>query len=154
MRSVYHLEKIDLIVLFLGRERRLWRWLCWHQPGLLYECTIWSYLQVDYNCWGGICMANTRTDTSGTSNDSDKLCNIFIQVHIQGNEWCGRPPPLTHTHVHPHMHIHTCTHTCPYTPTHVHEHLCWWDIRGNDDSLSRYVVICTFLMLIGDCTLP
>ena len=28
-------------------------------------------------------IANTRNDTSGTSDDSDKLCNSFIQVHVQ-----------------------------------------------------------------------
>ena len=113
--AVYHIEKLDSVAYFLGRERGLWSWLwhrispweavlvldessCWHQPGLLYEsgaiCT-W-----DIYCWGRhIYIANT---TSGTSGDFNKFCNTFIQVHIQ---WCARPPPPTHTHVH------TCTHT-------------------------------------------
>ena len=67
--------------------------VCFH------ECTIWSYLQVRYILLREAYIANTRNDTSWTSGDSDK-CNNFIQVHIQGNEWCGRPPPPTHAHAH------------------------------------------------------
>ena len=37
---------------------------------------------------------NTRNDTSGTSSDSDKLCNSLIQVHIQRT----RPPQWTKLH--------------------------------------------------------
>ena len=46
-------------------------------------------------------IANTRNDTSGTSSDSDKLCNSFIQVHIQGkSDVEDLPLPHTHTHMH------------------------------------------------------
>ena len=51
-------------------------------------------------------IANTRSYTSGTLGDSDRLCNSFIQVDVEDL---------------PHMHTHdtcACTHTCTYTHTH------------------------------------
>ena len=71
---------------------------------MLYECTIWSYLQVRYILLTEAYIGNTWNDTTETSSDSGK-CNSFIQVHIHGNEW---PAPPTHT----------CMHTaCRTTPT-------------------------------------
>ena len=73
---------------------------------MLYECTIWSYLQVDYNYMlrEAYIAINARNNASGTSGNFDKY-NSFIQVHTQGKEWCGRPPPPTqHTHTHPSTH--------------------------------------------------
>ena len=53
---------------------------------MLYECTIWSYVKMSYILLREAYIANTRNDISVTFADSDKLCNCFIQVHIQGNE--------------------------------------------------------------------
>ena len=52
---------------------------------MLYESTIWSYVKVSYILLREAYIANTRNE-SVTLGDSDKLCNSFIQVHIQGNE--------------------------------------------------------------------
>ena len=69
---------------------------------MLYECTIWSYLQVGYNYMlREAYIANARNNASGISDNSDKY-NSFIQVHTQGKEWCGNLP-LPHTHMHTHI---------------------------------------------------
>ena len=50
----------------------------------------------------------------GTSGDSDKLCNIFIQVHIYKAMSDVEDLPLLHTRAH------------------TYEHLCWWDFFANE----------------------
>ena len=102
IRSVYHLEELDSVVYFLGRERGLCSWLwhkispweailvldespCWHQPGMLYESTIWSYLQVSYILLREAYIANTRNE-SVTLGDSDK-CNSFIISSSHTRQW-------------------------------------------------------------------
>ena len=53
---------------------------------MLYECTIWSYLQVGYNYMlREAYIADARNNASGTSGNSDKY-NSFIQVQILGKE--------------------------------------------------------------------
>ena len=82
---------------------------------------IWSYWQVDYILLREAYIANNRTDmyTSGTSGDSDTLCNRTS--HTRQWVMLKTSPPLPHAH-----HTHTCTHTCiqTCTCTHTHTHTC------------------------------
>ena len=74
-------------------------------------------------CWGRHTLLTLASETSG---DFDKLCNSFIQVHIQGAEWCeDLPLPPTHIHMHALIHARTHTRTHTWAFTHAHKHLCW-----------------------------
>ena len=82
---------------------------------MLYECTIWNYLQDGYILLKEAYIANARNNASGTSGDPDKY-NSSIQVHIQGKERCGKPSPPPHTRIHTHAVSHTHTHTRTQAP--------------------------------------
>ena len=83
-----------------------------------YKCTIWSYLQVSYILLREAYIANTRNDTSGTSGDSDKLCNSFKFTYKAMSD-VEFPPTHAPTHT---AHAHT-RHTCAYTHTHMSSYI-------------------------------
>ena len=115
-RSVYHLEKLDSVVYFLGRERGLWSWLwhkispweavlvldespCWHQPGML----LWMlHLELSaselYTAEGGILLSMILTGATASFKFTYKAMS---DVETSPSHKC--------THAHARTHIHTRT---------------------------------------------